>query len=174
MLWGFAMDLNELYDIYDVWHIPWWQTTFFWWMIYAISAVILVIMLVIFLQLLFTKRKPEEPWRVACRQLAFAHKKAQEKVMGEELFYAEITRVLKWYLTIRFEDDSEARTDIELLSYAQQNPAFPKLLVLDFSQLLERASQARFAKMPLPIDQLHEDYTCAVQVIEQTIAMQEK
>lgn len=167
------MDSNELYDIYDMWHVPWWQTTVFWWLIYAVSAIILITMLIIIFRLLYKKRKPEEPWEAACRQLALAYKKARENV-DVELFYAEITCVLKWYLTIRFEDDSVARTDIELLSNAQQNPAFPKLLVPAFSQLLDHASHARFAKQSLPLDQLYEDYACARHVIEQTIVKQEK
>ena len=109
-------ETSELYDIYGIWHVPFWQTKPFimtlWclWLVCAVALIYLVCALIL-------NEKDIKPWTWANRELdALWEKRGFTREDGKR-FYSQLTEIIKVYLEKRYGYQVRSATDIELLAY---------------------------------------------------------
>lgn len=104
----------ELYDLYDVWYHPWWQSSTF-------KFVVLLVVLLLFAYLVWVfmrwlKRTQPMPYDqkilMQCQQL-----KKDSAMLEISFLYAQLTALLKEYLAKRYNTHLKSLTDQELLAY---------------------------------------------------------
>jgi hypothetical protein len=121
--------LNDqgLYEIYSVWHVPFWQTRSF----YLIIATLIVLSTVVAVVLLirwYRKKQgaAQTSWQQALAQLAtLQHRHYATKEEGKACYFA-MTSILKEYLARRFDYPLPGKTDEEMVQYLAHS-AHPQL-----------------------------------------------
>ncbi len=104
----------EVYDLYDVWYQPWWQSTT---AKYAVLVVVILLFLglVWFLMKWLRKTQPmpyDQKILMQCQQL-----KKNSALFEMPFLYAELTALLKEYLAKRYNAHLASLTDQELLAH---------------------------------------------------------
>lgn len=134
------MNELELYDLYDVWYKPWWQS--------APAKVIALFVVVALLALIawyissyLKRRKPMPFWQRALEQCA--HLKKSSDTLELSLLYAHLTALLKEYLEKRFTINVKQLTDEELREKVLELP-LTQLQKDHVTELLTYAVPAKF------------------------------
>ncbi len=114
-------DKIELYDIYDLWHVPFWQTKTFLNVCYAIITCFVVLIAYFVYKKWFRKKAiPLTSWEYALQELHDL-KKIDYKTKEEgKQFYFKMTAILKNYFSARYLFDVEGKTDQELVSFLKE------------------------------------------------------
>lgn len=116
---------NGLYDIYDYWHVPFWQTqTFYFCVRFAILA--LALFLIYFFIKKYYKRKPLSPEHSALERLAHLQKKNITTKEDAHEVYSEITDSMKQYFESYYKRPFNAMTDKEMIAALETTPSFPQ------------------------------------------------
>lgn len=110
----------ELYDIYELWHVPFWQRPWFRGMVVCIIIAIVCYGCYWFYRR-FLKKKPAplSPWAQALAELSKLQMQPYETKEQGKQFYFQITDILKRYIGARFNLDTYGKTDEELVSFLQ-------------------------------------------------------
>lgn len=110
----------ELYDIYGLWHVPFWQRS---WFIISMSALIIVLIagIAYFLIKKYRSRKVAVPaWQSALQQLNKI-KASDVHIVEREPYYRTLTSVLKSYISARFASDVSSLTDAQMCTYIDEH-----------------------------------------------------
>lgn len=115
--------LNEkgLYDIYTIWHIPFWQTRTFYIAVGTALCFLIILFLWLFIRWYLKKRMvPKTSWQRALEQLHSLQKKAYcTQDEGKHCYFA-MTTILKTYFIDRFGYPLHGKTDEEMVDYFLQ------------------------------------------------------
>lgn len=156
----------DLYDIYGMWYIPFWQTKLFW----VIISIILLLFFVVFMGIVIKKWRAKKqkvtPWDEALCSLN-AIKDIVNSSQGKQ-FYFSLTIILKRYLSNRYGFDVYGKTDEELLCYLASNH-FPAELLLLVESVFSGGVYIKFANAQALREQLERDYSNSFQIVKQTI-----
>ncbi len=163
------MDANGFYDIYGMWYVPWWQRPLFLWIGGVLAGLLILICVAVIIKKVFFPKKPKMPWEVALFLLSKAYESVNSQSPDAAQFYAQITSIVKGYFIARYHYDVAARTDIELIDFIQAQSEFPASLIPLLTGLLGRAEAAKFAHVPVLLDQFHDDYAISCQIVRLTI-----
>jgi len=166
---------QKLHDIYDVWHVPFWQRPWFFWSmcVLAICALLLLIGLVINNYRSRKKTVTIAPWDAALQALELLQ---QEKVMTIEQggnLYATLTRILKKYLHQRYGFDIASKTDDELIVYLEHHN-FDPLLLSDIREIFEGSVYIKFAHVQVMQERIEKDLERSRAFIKATVPAQTK
>ena len=162
------LDALGLYDIYDVYHVPFWQTVWFYYSVLAV-CVFLFLSLVSFTAFIFIRRRRKKSissWEKALHELAILE---QQKIMQPvtcDQFYECVTRITRVYLSERFNIDVLSNTDDEMCAYIQKSDD-SSLKSLD--TVFNAGIMAKFARSSFTLQQIEKDYTKVKQFVIQTI-----
>ncbi|TET06904.1 hypothetical protein E3J79_00515 [Candidatus Dependentiae bacterium] len=156
-----------LYDIYDMWHVPFWQTKLFG----GIVIFLLVIVGCSFLIALFVyyirRKHPEFPWDNAlCKLTALSIEEPLSKEKNKQ-FYFKLTEILKNYLHERYNFALRGKTDQELLLFLVESD-FPADLLSYVRAIFEGCLQIKYADEQALREQLMRDLDSAIFIIKQT------
>jgi hypothetical protein len=164
--------MDEFYDIYGVWHIPWWQQPLFKIIALAIGCFVLLV-LVLYLIKRFTSRKKQlKPWELAGRDLAVLGDPDNINQHKAKIFYSRLTAIVKQYLCFRYGFDIMGKTDHEILMLLDSQIVFPKDLLPILSEVLGHASQIKFANTVGIEEQMQSDLALCNRLVIETIPSQ--
>lgn len=112
----------QLYDIYGLWHVPFWQRTWFKITVFlAICALLSVI--VYFLIKKYKQRTVQLPaWQIALNALDAL--KIWQTMQHRVRYYADLTTLLKNYISSRFGVDVRSFTDQQMCAYIDDHIAY--------------------------------------------------
>lgn len=113
------LDDKGLYDIYSLWHIPFWQTSFFYWIILSFLAFSIVLALWVTIMWWYGKKKTvvKPAWQEALDKLyQLQQKKYLSKAEGKSCYFA-MTAIIKTYLIARYQYPLHSKTDQEMIHY---------------------------------------------------------
>lgn len=162
--------LDQLHDIYDLWHIPFWQTRAF-----KLSLIIIIFLMLLLIGSIVFKRiyrryRTLKPWDQAILDLEQLQKKIA--LLDAKEFYTRLTTILKTYLRDRYGFDVMGKTDDELIHYLSTTD-FPVTLLERLQALLARSAAHKFAANPAVSNNLMLDDTLiGITLIQQTIPIQ--
>lgn len=113
-------ELNNLYDIYDFWYIPWWRT---WWGMTIVAIAILFLIMgagfLIICSIKYYRRKTYNEWQDIHKQLGALLQKGS--LTKPE--YQQLMMLLKRKLVLCFDDGLQSKTDEELQLWLKSFPA---------------------------------------------------
>lgn len=156
----------ELYDIYGLWHVPFWQTTWFSVVIGILSALVIMVLVYGMVTRYLSRRPATKPWVVALQELENLSKNIQPA--DSERFYTALTTLLKHYLYRRFGYSVLSKTDAQVTVYLKSvdlDPAFADTL----ETIFQGSIVCKFAHQQAIKEAMHRDLAAAIAFINATI-----
>jgi len=155
-----------LADIYEMWHIPFWQTGWFILTCISIGAIIAIGAVATTIFLLRKRRQSyiQTPWE---RALGRLQKLANptEAESNASLLYTRLTLLLKQYLQERYDRTLEGHTDTELAARMHE---LPDEAAAQLRQIFEGAVFIKFARAKARQERIKRDLRAAQAVISLT------
>jgi len=165
---------DQLYDIYGMTHVPFWQTTSF----YVVMGLLITVMLAIMCWQLTRywrlRAKPAlPPWEQALIALNKLCEKDMMTSARSKEFYDRLTMIIKQYLHDRYAYDVMGKTDQELLVYLD-SVSFDATLTEIIRNLLQGSVMIKFAHAQGAREQMERDIASSIVVIKKTIPLVHK
>jgi uncharacterized protein DUF4381 len=159
----------DLYPMYGLWHMPFWQTTWFFYTILTLVLLLLVGCVGYFLFLYRKKRAKKQPWELALlrlQELEQLIKNRTDEGLSSE-FYVRITIIIKNYLYSRYHFDVESKTDEELIQFLETT-SLDQEVVQQLRTICQDGVQAKFASASMIRSMLERDLAQCVMIIKKT------
>ena len=158
---------EELYDIYPVWHVPFWQRSEFYWTVYLLVGLIICIIAVLVIRWCFPHKKSLRSWEIALSQLNELEK--EQPTISVERLYTRLTQIIKEYISHYYTIPCTYQTDNEFIFYIKNKQLDP-LLAKDLETLFEGAILSKFAHTHSIDEHIKKDIEVCKQFIKKTIA----
>jgi len=175
-----------MYDIYDMWHQPWWQRTEFRYacIIFGIAILLLMGYMVIRWYRKRLSERIKSPWERALEDLeklkpiALRSNNDVDMINGipvhqfSVLFYGQLSAILKRYLHDRFAYAIVNSTDWEIIAYLkalevpEKNEQEVMAQVVD---VLQGGYYVKFAGQRVVTEQIERHFNMSIAVIKKTI-----
>ncbi len=164
------VDKNSLYGIYDVWHVPFWQTRFFYTILAIVGVFIFVIVLLLVVRRYYARacQRKVSPWDKALAALERLKREEYSTTERGKLVYFTITIVLKEYLHNRYRFDVQGKTDDELLTYLQEQN-FEQNLLRYLQDILDGGVMVKFANVQAMQDEILRHLDVASLIVKKII-----
>lgn len=164
------IEQSGLYDIYDIWHVPFWQTRWFYLVLFCLGALIFFTMLLLLVRWYRKRMKHKKisPWDKTLAALEQLKQKECATTEQGKAVYFTLTVVLKEYIDSRYGFDVQGKTDDELLQYLQQQK-FEEELLNYLRDIAQGGVMVKFANVQAMRDEIlrHLDFACVI--VKQTI-----
>lgn len=138
------MNEMQLYDIYEHWHQPFWQTT-----IFKIVTGAFLIALLLFIIVFFFKRyyKPKEiPASIrALHALNELEKKPIQTKEEAQASYFKLTDILKVFFEYRYQIPFTSMSDAEMI-HALRSTQLPHLLMPSLEKMVDASMHVKYAQ----------------------------
>lgn len=156
----------QLYDNYGLWHVPFWQKMSFILFIFFVS--ILLIGYLIFTYYRFMKkRKQLSPQEKALQNLIKLKEDPERYSEKADLFYVELTGILKEYMGYVFQADIKSCTDRQMIAYLEEKQLFDAQKE-QFRQLFSAGESVKFACKQALGERMQDDLQCAITFVQKT------
>ena len=166
--------LNEqgFYDIYSVWHVPFWQQAWFYWSAIAVALLTILAILFLIYKRYFAKPKaPITPWQKALAELDYLKRKPIITQEDGKEFYFALTAILKQYLSSRFGYPLQGKTDSEMASYLKDSELETKYQIGD---ICNGCMVIKFANQQAMAAQVQKHLATSIKIVQETIPTKEK
>lgn len=158
--------IDGLYDIYGTCHVPFWQTT--WW--YAGVALLALSFLIFLLSWIVRRVRRRltrvDYWQDTRNNLQLLARKNAD-LTCVDLFYVELTDIMKRYLQVRFEGDVVGRTEYEIERWVTELN-LPVGVAHEFCAVLSRSTCAKFALECAASEQRQYDIGVCLELLDYT------
>lgn len=167
------MVLNEktgLYENYELWHVPFWQTQNFQLALKIIACLIVIIFVTFLIKkyLQYRKRKKLPLWDQALLDLNCLKKEHKVDIVHAKEFYVAVSALLKKYLHDRFGYNLISKTDDETVEYLQEHYADAHNIE-EIKTLLQGSIIIKFANAQAAQEQIENDYERVIAIVKRTI-----
>jgi len=140
-----AQEQVELYDIYGMWHVPFWQTAFFYYIVGG-CGILLCGIAFYYCYRWYKRRTKKVPyWLVSQRALDELSGSSLNTVNCADLFYSRLLVILKQHLSAHFNHDFIGATDQECIQMlrriGEKGPLGDTV-----KEITERTETIRFAR----------------------------
>ena len=156
---------DQLYDIYEMWHTPFWQTQTF-----LITALLFLLVFlgsgIVFLMYLRKKKYKQKYWECTLAHIDALGERMNQK--GAKHFYFELTSILKKYFHKRFGAETEAKTDQEFVTFLS-TISFPASLHDDVQNIFSGSMYIKFANAQALDERMKRDFIASKNIIKKTI-----
>jgi hypothetical protein len=157
---------QELYGIYPMWHVPFWQTTTFYVLMALSIGGALLIALIVWIKHVRARKQQLMIWDKSLQELHDLRN--QYGIAQAKEFYAVLSLILKKYLHGRFGYDVYSKTDQELLQYLATT-SFPRELIEQLHSIIEGSVLVKFANAQAIQEQMQHDFNTSISIITKTI-----
>lgn len=165
-------ETEQLYDIYGIWHIPFWQQSWFIISMWILVGLLMLALIYNVVRFVLKRKKPIKPWTWANGALdALWEKRGFTREDGKR-FYSQLTEIIKIYLEKRYGYQVRSATDIELLVYLRARD-FDAELCNDLARIFEGAQEIKFANLDAIPENIERDFAISKAFITKTIAQNE-
>ncbi len=165
---------DQLYDIYGMVHVPFWQTTAFYVVVGILAGLVVGVIGWRLIRYWRLRARPAlPPWEQA---LIALNKLCDKEVMTSDRskeFYDRLTMILKQYLHDRYAYDVMGKTDQELLVYLE-SVSFDAALTEIIRNLLQGSVMIKFANAQGAREQMERDIASSIIVIKKTVPLVHK
>jgi len=157
----------ELYDIYGMWHIPFWQTTWFVTLIVIFTFCLFISFVWYVLRWYRRRTDVLMPWQKALYQLNLLTIKELINKDEAKQFYFSLTSVLKTYLNELYGCGDHGKTDREVLFFLEESD-FPLSLLSCMRDIFTGCTYVKYADEYALRERLVRDLGSAVMIVKQT------
>jgi hypothetical protein len=161
---------QKLHDIYDVWHVPFWQQRWFYWTVWAVCIALFLILLCIAIKKYYARKKnsAKKPWDTAFESLSLLQEKKVTTIEEGGNLYVSLTHILKKYLHQRYGFDIASKTDDEVITYLEEQRFEPSLLA-DIREIFEGSVYIKFAHVHVMQEHIEKDLARSIAFIKATL-----
>lgn len=163
---------EQLYDIYGMWHVPFWQTRAFIIALWCFAALCAIAIIYFLIRMIRARKKTLKPWEWANRELDTLWEQRGFTREDGKRFYSQLTEIIKGYLEKRYGYHVRSATDIELIAYLQAH-SFDPALLHDVQQIFEGTQEIKFANLDAIPEQIERDFALCKAFISKTISDQD-
>lgn len=165
---------SELYDIEQLWHIPFWQTKQFYWALIGLCIVFISLLILVIIKKLFFKKRIKTPWEIAFAQLATLKKNNLISAEHGKEFYCALTSIIKEYLQNRYQIDVVSATDTELIAILERQSEFhiPLALSAQVREVIDGMAFIKYAKIEAAQKKIDADFERVMRIVKETIPHQ--
>lgn len=174
-----GMNEHGLYDIYDTWHVPFWQTKTWHVCLLIIGLLIMTAIIGLFIKWYRSRKIVLSPWEHALLGLKSLRKNNQATADCGKEFYGALTSILKKYLHERYGFDTGvsgaalAKTDEEFLYYIEKK-GFSSDFMADLQTIFLSSVTIKFANMQALQNQIDRDLELAISFVRRTVPVTTK
>ena len=166
--------LNEkgLYDIYPMWHVPFWQTMKFY--ITVGIAGLIILSGIIWLLIRWYRKKnavPKTAWENALDALQFLQQKKYTSKEDGKLCYFAMTSILKKYLATRFAYPLDGKTDEEMIVYLAKSTD-QKALAQELKEIIDGCLYIKFANAQAMQENINKHLEQSCVIVKKTIPVE--
>lgn len=167
------MDGLELYDIYGLWHVPFWQTTT-WFVLIGLAIISVVVFFIGMLaNYLMQKKTRKELWQQAIDELNQLEKEPCTTPQEAKKIYFSLTALLKKYMVHRYACARMSDTDQEFLEVLKTMPVSAEAQAT-LNTIFSASSTIKFASMPAMNEQVKRDLEHSIVLIYDTMPVKSK
>ncbi len=160
---------HELYDIYGMWHIPFWQRPFFLKVIAMMLFFILFFGIFFFIRWFFKKRaKPLSASEKALKDVASLKEQYLKKEVKMSEVYGLLSRIMKSFFSAQFKIDMLSKTDDESIPFLQ-DLSLSDTVKEKLEELFKRSAVIKFSFMQISDDQVLSDLDFCSAVIQESV-----
>lgn len=163
-------DKHELYDIYGMWHTPFWQSPLF---LTFIGIIFLIILFWgIFLGIRWFLKKNSRPlsaWEKAEQDIASLKVKYLKKEIKVSEVYVELLGSLKVFFTVQYGIDMRSKTDDESLPFLQ-DLSLSDTVKEKLEELFKRSAVIKFSFMQISEELVLSDLDLCSAVIQESVS----
>lgn len=160
------MNELQLYDIYEQWHVPFWQTQWF-----KVTALVFGILLTsILFYILFKKYYKKynvSPTQRALRDLELLRNKKIITREDAHSVYFSLTSILKTFFQSHYKQRFESMSDYEMIANLRIN-AMPSEQLSELEQIVNASLSVKYARENALHDDVMRAITAAMAIIKQT------
>lgn len=161
---------DQLYDIYPLMHIPFWQTGWFYGVCFG-AALFVIALLIYFLICYWQRRRLQKPYWVQALDALHANNKKYGSSEYAKKFYTQLIEILKKYLQQRYGYDLMSLTDQEMIDYLATHQ-FPQDLLIKMREIVENSCMIKFANMQIIQERMKQDSESSIECVQKTIPAQ--
>lgn len=162
---------QQLYDIYGMSHIPWWQQQ---WVLACAGACLLLFVLgsiwYIFRRIR-AKKRVMTPWDKALLELHGLENQGFVSVIYSKELYTALTNLLKRYVHERYGFDLVGKTDDETIIFLEQH-YFPADLLESVRTIFSASVIMKFSNACAMKTKIEQDFAASRTIIYKTIPLQ--
>jgi hypothetical protein len=156
----------ELYDIYDVWHTPWYKTMYF----YGFVGIVCVTVLYLVYRWYANRKVPIHTLSPQEHALKILEKLKKGSYENHQIAYSILTHTLKAYLESYYKISLVGQTDVEFLeTIATFHHSSPSLMN-DLKTIFEGVAFIKFAGQAAQKEQFRKACELAENIINSSIA----
>lgn len=165
------MNENGFYDIYSLWHLPFWQTHAFYYSV-LVFVFILVSVICWFLVRWYFKKKiiPKTAWQDALDQLHLLQQTSYHTKKEGKLCYFAMTDIIKTYLIARYDYPLHGKTDKEVIRYLTKKE--PTFLAGSLKEIVDGSLHIKFANETALEKKIVQDLEQCCSIVKKTIPEQ--
>ncbi len=160
---------QELYDIYDLWHVPFWQTLWFRIIFWSILFFALIVLISMFVRRRRNRKKELSAGEQALHDLRVLRERKLVCSEHAQEFYLQVTTILKTYLQHLYRVPVQAKTDQELLHFLYQEHFSPAVLQ-ELQEIFSGMELIKFARASAVAEQVERDLQRSMSFVERTIS----
>ena len=164
--------MDEFYDIYGIWHVPWWQRPLVRNIGWTVGIILIFGLLVYIIKKMIGRKKILPCWQVALRDLATLETADMLNERASKMFYSQLTTIVKHYLYGRYGFDIVCKTDREIVAFLDEQVIFPRDLIPVFNDIADHASQIKFANVQGIVEQMKRDLVLSMRLVKETMPLQ--
>ncbi len=116
----------QLYDIYGLWHVPFWQRTWFILVMILLSGALFACACYLCIKRYKAKKPPVPAWKQALQRLHELKRTGTLKKEKSEYYYVQLTKLIKEYMSDQFGTDIRSLTDDEMCVYIDERTLYDK------------------------------------------------
>ena len=164
------MELNEqgLYDIYELNHVPFWQTPLFKLLIkVGIAGLSLVLAIAVGYILYKFFKKKKNPWDCALDEIN-GLTRGYAYASQAKFFYSRLTFILKNYLGERYLIDLKGKTDKEMIAFLKRYP-FEQALIDEVEDIFIYGQEIKFSDYRARQQEIERHGHLACMIVKRTI-----
>ncbi|MBS1986560.1 DUF4381 family protein [Candidatus Dependentiae bacterium] len=159
---------QQLYDIYDMSHTPWWQQS---WLTYcAYIAIVLLLLGILWYsaRAVIGRKRVLTPWQKAIDELDRLETEGFLSVVYSKELYTALTGLLKRYIYERYGLDIIGKTDDEAIAFLEKNK-FPSDLLESIRAIFSGSVIIKFSNACAIKAQIESDFAASRTIIDKTI-----
>ncbi len=154
----------ELIDIYDITYNPWWLSGWFKIALITVAALVCLVVAVV-LYRKYRKKQTVAYWQKSINDI---QKLGSKGFDDGQIFYVQLTEIMKKYLQKRYAIHLVDKTDSELLELLKDSSVFPQKVYDDLKDIFEGATFIKFAHQEAAKERMQEAAHKGIFLIQKT------
>jgi hypothetical protein len=159
--------LNDqgLYEIYELWHTPWWQTRTFYLGAGFVFMAVFTYAILRLIKRYHGAARHKNPWEIALLELQALRQSNIDTVEASRECYERLCWILKKYISARFGMHLEGKTEQEMITILEMSAVMPQYQINELQEVFQGGTLVKFAKLSVLREQVIHDLERSTRIV---------